>query len=142
MASAPKLPLRPRLRRIGGAAVTAACRHWGQFVPNVVWRNQCGGAAFVLHRRISLGGDIVRMRLATLALVSSFGLTAPALADVGPGGSLQQAIAIARDFGVVGFQQVQYYDGKWEIEGRDPRGKTINMDVDAMTGAVMKVDRY
>ena len=37
---------------------------------------------------------------------------------------------------------IQFSDGKWEIEGRDPRGKTINMDVDAMTGAVMKVDRY
>jgi hypothetical protein len=84
----------------------------------------------------------VRTHLAILAVVSLFGIAAPAFADVGPGGSLQQAIAIARDYGVVGFQEVQYYDGKWEIEGRDPRGKTINMDVDAMTGAVLKVDRY
>jgi hypothetical protein len=84
----------------------------------------------------------VRTHLAILAVVSLFGISAPAFADVGPGGSLQQAIAIARDYGVVGFQEVQYYDGKWEIEGRDPRGKTINMDVDAMTGAVLKVDRY
>ena len=84
----------------------------------------------------------MRTRLAVLALVSMLGMATPVLADVGPGGSLQRAIAVARDFGVVGFQQVQYYDGKWEIEGRDPRGKTVNMDVDAMTGAVLKVDRY
>jgi hypothetical protein len=105
-------------------------------------RNQRGLAAFDLNRRISPGGDIVRTRLATLALVSVLGMATTALADVGSGGSLQRAIDLARDYGVVGFQEVQYFDGKWEIEGRDPRGKTINMDVDAITGAVLKVDRY
>ena len=84
----------------------------------------------------------MRTSLTALAFVSLLGLATPALADAGAGGSLQRGIAIARNFGVIGFSEVQYFDGKWEIEGRDPRGKTVNMDVDALTGAVLKVDRY
>ena len=44
--------------------------------------------------------------------------------------------------GVIGFNEIQFFDGKWEIEGRDPRGKTVRIDVDALTGAVLKLDRY
>jgi hypothetical protein len=42
---------------------------------------------------------------------------------------------------MVGFKEIQFSDGKWEIEGRDPRGKTINMVVDALTGAVLRFNR-
>jgi hypothetical protein len=84
----------------------------------------------------------VRPFLPALAVVSLLGFAAPALADSGPGGSLQRAIMTARDFGVIGFSEVQYFDGKWEIQGRDPRGKSVNMNVDAITGAVLKIDRY
>jgi peptidase YpeB-like protein len=104
-------------------------------------RNHHARTAFALHRFIHVGGDIVRTLLSALAIASLLGVATPALADSGPGGSLQRAILAARDFGVIGFSQIQYYDGKWEIEGRDPRGKTVNMNVDAITGAVLKVDR-
>jgi hypothetical protein len=79
--------------------------------------------------------------LPALAVVSFLWIAAPALADVGSGGSIQRALMTAQTLGVVGFNEIQYYDGKWEIEGRDPRGKTIHVDVDAMTGAVIKVNR-
>jgi hypothetical protein len=79
--------------------------------------------------------------LPALAVVSFLGIAAPALADVGSGGSIQRALMTTQTLGVVGFNEIQYYDGKWEIEGRDPRGKTIHVDVDAMTGAVIKVNR-
>ena len=83
----------------------------------------------------------MRNVLSALAVASILGIATPALADVGSGGSMQRALMTAQSLGVVGFNEVQYYDGKWEIEGRDPRGKTIHVDVDAMTGAVIKVNR-
>jgi hypothetical protein len=84
----------------------------------------------------------MRTSLSAIVVASMLSLATPALADAGSGGSLQRALLVARDFGVIGISEVQYFDGKWEIEGRDPRGKTINMHVDALTGAVIKVDRY
>ena len=84
----------------------------------------------------------MRASLSAIALAAVLGLATPALADVGSGPSIQRAIMAARAFGIVGFSEIQYYDGKWEIEGRDPRGRTINMKVDAMTGAVVNIDRF
>jgi hypothetical protein len=83
----------------------------------------------------------VRIALSALAVVSLLGLATPALADSGAAGSIQRAIATAYASGVIGFNEIQFSDGKWEIEGRDPRGRTVNMDVDALTGAVLKIDR-
>ena len=83
----------------------------------------------------------MRKCLSALAIVSFLGVATPALADFGSGDSIQRAVMTARTFGMVGFNGIQYYDGKWEIEGRDPRGKTIHVDVDAMTGAVLKINR-
>ena len=83
----------------------------------------------------------MRKILSTLAITSVLGIAAPALADVGSGGSIQRALMTAQSVGVVGFNEIQYYDGKWEIEGRDPRGKTIYVYVDAMTGDVIKINR-
>jgi Peptidase propeptide and YPEB domain len=73
---------------------------------------------------------------------SAFGPATPALADSGSGASLQRALFVARDFGFVGFSEIQYYDGKWELDGRDLRGKSIHIDVDALSGAVSNVNRF
>lgn len=85
----------------------------------------------------------MRKALPALALVSLLGVATPipALADAGAAGSAQRAIDVARGFGVIGINEIQFFDGKWEIEGRDPRGKTVRMDVDALTGGVIRVDR-
>ncbi len=83
----------------------------------------------------------MRAVLSTLALVSLLGAATPALADSGSPGSVQRAVMAARAFGVVGVNEIQFYDNKWEIEGRDVGGRSINMDVDALTGAVLKIDR-
>ena len=83
----------------------------------------------------------MRKFLSAFAIASFLGIATPALADFGSGDSIQRAVMIAQSFGVVGFNEIQYYDGKWEIEGRDPRGKTFHIDVDAMTGAVLKINR-
>jgi len=84
----------------------------------------------------------VRTFVSAIAIASLVGITAPALADSGSGGSVQRAVVTARAFGVIGFNQIQFYDGRWQIEGRDTRGKTVRIDVDALTGAVMKLDRW
>jgi len=83
----------------------------------------------------------MRTFLSALAIASSIGIATPALADSGSGGSIQRAVETARAFGVIGFNEIQFFDGKWEIEGRDPRGRTVRIDVDALTGAVLKLDR-
>ena len=84
----------------------------------------------------------MRTFFSVIAIASLLGIATPALADYsGSGGSVQRAVVTARAFGVIGFNQIQFYDGKWEIEGRDTRGKTVRIDVDALTGAVLKLDR-
>jgi hypothetical protein len=87
------------------------------------------------------GGVNVRAVLSALALVSFLGLATPALAEAGSGPSIYRALATARAFGVVGFKEIQFSDGKWEIEGRDPRGRTVNMHIDAVTGALLRMNR-
>ncbi len=84
----------------------------------------------------------MRTLLSAVAIASLIAIATPAVADFGPGGSVHRAIEAARAFGVVGFNEIQYYDGRWEIQGRDVRGKDVNINVDAITGAVTKVDRY
>jgi acid phosphatase class B len=104
-------------------------------------RNHRFGPAFALRRSHEHGGAIMRTVLSALAVVSLLGAATPAFADAGSTGSIHRAIEAARAAGVVGVNEIQFYDGKWEIEGRDPRGRTVNVDVDAITGAVLKIDR-
>ena len=77
-----------------------------------------------------------------IAIAALLSLATPALADSGSGASLERALFVARDFGFIGFSEIQYSDGKWEIEGRDVRGKTIEIYVDALSGAVTNVERF
>jgi hypothetical protein len=84
----------------------------------------------------------LRTLLSAVAIASLIGITTPAVADFAPAGSIHRAVEVARSAGVVGFNEIQYYDGKWEIQGRDVRGRDVHMDVDAITGAVLKIDRY
>ena len=83
----------------------------------------------------------MRIFLSAVAVASFLGIATPALADFGSGDSIMRAVMTARTFGMVGFNEIQYYDGKWQIEGRDPHGKTVHIDVDAMTGTVIKINR-
>lgn len=83
----------------------------------------------------------MRTFLLALVIASFLGTATSALADFGSAQSIQRAVMTARAFGMVGFNEIQYYDGKWEIEGRDPRGQSFHIDVDALTGAVLKVNR-
>lgn len=84
----------------------------------------------------------MRTLLPALALASLIGLATPALADYGAPGSAQRAVFAAGAYGVVGISEIQYYDGRWQVQGRDPNGRSVTVYVDALTGAVTKVSHY
>ncbi|CAH0236127.1 PepSY domain-containing protein [Roseomonas sp. CECT 9278] len=78
------------------------------------------------------------------ALVAALPLvTPPARADDGCRGriSAEDAIRIARAAGLVRVTDVDCDDGKWEVEGRDARGREIEVDVSAHDGRILDVDR-
>lgn len=38
------------------------------------------------------------------------------------------------------FREVELDDGKYEVEGRDAEGREVEIDVDARSGAILKVE--
>ena len=78
------------------------------------------------------------MRLIPLSLALSFALAAPAVA--GPV-SIEDARALAFDKGIVKIEEIELDDGIWEIEGYDQSGQEIEMNVDAASGAIVKLKR-
>ena len=73
---------------------------------------------------------------------AALGLATPALAyDAGGYMSMQQALAVAGDMGMVTISHTQFAGDEWQIEGRDISGRYMEVDVDANTGEVLNVDR-
>ncbi|HEV7260916.1 MAG TPA: PepSY domain-containing protein [Bosea sp. (in: a-proteobacteria)] len=58
-----------------------------------------------------------------------------------PAISLDDARRIAKEHGLVRVEEIKLDDGKWEIEGRDSTGATIEIDLNATDGTVMKMQR-
>jgi hypothetical protein len=78
------------------------------------------------------------MRIIPAFLILSFALAMPVLA--GPV-TIEDARAMAFDKGIVKIEEIELDDGIWEIEGYDQRGQEIEMDVDAASGAIVKLKR-
>ena len=78
--------------------------------------------------------------LATLAM-ATFVLGGPALAQSQGTITAEQAIEIAKQQGIVTVEEVDRDNGKWEVEGKDISGKEIEVDIDARSGQVIKVER-
>ncbi|WP_454633397.1 PepSY domain-containing protein [Bradyrhizobium cenepequi] len=55
--------------------------------------------------------------------------------------SMQRALAIATDLGLVTVSDTEFAGDEWQVEGRDIEGRYMEVDVDARTGAVLNVDR-
>jgi Peptidase propeptide and YPEB domain len=73
---------------------------------------------------------------------AALGLATPALAyDAGGYMSMQQALAVAGDMGMVTISHTQFAGDEWQIEGRDISGRYMEVDVDVNTGEVLNVDR-
>ena len=76
--------------------------------------------------------------VAALAL----GIATPAMAyDSGDLISMQEALSIATDLGLVTVSHTEFAGDEWQIEGRDISGRYMEVDVDATTGEVLNVDR-
>ncbi|MCA1455619.1 PepSY domain-containing protein [Bradyrhizobium sp. BRP22] len=82
-----------------------------------------------------------KLILATVA-VMTLGIATQARAyDSGDLISMQRALAIATDLGIVTVSDAEFAGYEWQIEGRDIEGRYMEVDVDARTGAVLNVDR-
>ena len=53
----------------------------------------------------------------------------------------EDAMRIARDAGVGQIQKVECDDGRWEVEGRDPQDRKIEVKIHAGDGRVLTVER-
>ncbi|CUT12846.1 hypothetical protein BF49_3926 [Bradyrhizobium sp.] len=70
------------------------------------------------------------------------GSAAPAMAyDTGDQISMQVALDVATDIGVMTVSHTEFLGDEWQIEGRDRAGRWMEVDVDARTGEVRNVDR-
>jgi hypothetical protein len=54
--------------------------------------------------------------------------------------SQQEALRIARGYGMVVIREIERDDGGWEIEGRDHRGRELEITI-SRQGRVVQVDR-
>ncbi|MBR1130326.1 PepSY domain-containing protein [Bradyrhizobium iriomotense] len=84
------------------------------------------------------------MRSFILPAIVAIGLGsgAPAMAyDTGDQISMQVALDVAADIGVMTVSHTQFLGDEWQIEGRDRAGRWMEVDVDARTGEVRNVDR-
>jgi hypothetical protein len=84
----------------------------------------------------------MRKYLMPIAAAVALGLATPAVAyDSGDLMSMQAALDVATDIGIVTVSHTQFAGDEWQIEGRDISGRYMEVDVDAATGAVLNVDR-
>ena len=80
--------------------------------------------------------------LMPISAVVALGMATPAMAyDAGGVVSMEAAVGVATDIGLVTVSQTQFAGDEWQIEGRDISGRYMEVDVDAATGAVLNVDR-
>ena len=84
----------------------------------------------------------MRKFLIPLAAAAALGLASPALAyDTGGAVSMQLALDVATNIGLVTVSHTEFAGDEWQIEGRDISGRYMEVDVDVNTGEVLNVDR-
>ncbi|MGY3619111.1 PepSY domain-containing protein [Bradyrhizobium sp. USDA 10063] len=84
----------------------------------------------------------MRKYILAMVAVMTLGIATQARAyDSGDLISMQRALAIATDLGLVTVSDAEFAGYEWQIEGRDIEGRYMEVDVDARTGAVLNVDR-
>jgi predicted small secreted protein len=84
----------------------------------------------------------MRKYIMPIVAAVALGMATPAMAyDTGDLISMQQALRVATNIGLVTVSHTQFAGYEWQIEGRDISGRYMEVDVDATTGAVLNVDR-
>ncbi len=77
-----------------------------------------------------------------VATALALGMATPAMAyDTGGLMSMQAAIDVAADLGLISVSHTNFLGDEWEIEGRDTQGRYMEVYVDAATGDVRGVNR-
>jgi hypothetical protein len=84
----------------------------------------------------------MRKYILAVAAAVALGMATPAMAyDTGGLMSMQAAIDVAADLGLVSVSHTNFLGDEWEIEGRDTQGRYMEVYVDAATGDVRGVNR-
>jgi hypothetical protein len=84
----------------------------------------------------------MRKYILPIVAVVALGTAAPALAyDSGGLLSIQVALDVASQLGLVAVSHTEFAGDEWQIEGRDASGRHMEVDVDVRTGEVLNVDR-
>jgi len=84
----------------------------------------------------------MRKYIMPIVAAIALGMATPAMAyDTGDLISMQEALGVATDIGLVSISHTQFAGDKWEIEGRDRAGRYMEVAVDAPTGDVLWVNR-
>jgi hypothetical protein len=84
----------------------------------------------------------MRKYILPIVAVVVLGIAAPTMAyDSGGLISMQRALDVATDLGLVTVSHTQFAGDEWQIEGRDMSGRYMEVDVDTRTGEVLNVDR-
>jgi predicted small secreted protein len=84
----------------------------------------------------------MRKYIMPIVAVVALGIAKSAMAyDSGDLISMQEALRVATDLGLVTVSHTEFAGDEWQIEGRDMSGRYMEVDVDATTGEVLNVDR-
>jgi hypothetical protein len=84
----------------------------------------------------------MRKFIVPIVAAVALGLAQPAIAyDSGDLISMEEALSVATDLGLVAVSHTEFAGDEWQIEGRDILGRYMEVDVDATTGEVLNVDR-
>jgi hypothetical protein len=84
------------------------------------------------------------MRKFVLPVIVAIGLAAatPAMAyDTGDQISMQAALDVATDLGIMTVSNTEFLGDEWQVQGRDRAGRWMEVYVDANSGAVRHVER-
>jgi uncharacterized membrane protein YkoI len=77
--------------------------------------------------------------IAAAAVLSLF--VASTFAQPSGGGiSMDEARRIALQYGIVKIEDIELDDGNWEIEGRDISGREREIEIDARSGKIIKIE--
>jgi hypothetical protein len=84
----------------------------------------------------------MRKYIMPIVAVIALGMATPAMAyDAGGLLSMQEALGVAEDVGLITVSYTQFAGDKWEIQGRDRAGRYLEVAVDVNTGSVLWVNR-
>ena len=84
----------------------------------------------------------MRKYMFPVAVAVALGMAAPAMAyDSGGLMSMQAAVDVAADLGLISVSHTNFLGDEWDIEGRDTAGRYMEVYVDAATGDVRGVNR-